>query len=41
VTNFKYIDKIIYDWSKNSVKQREKKETLEDLFDYNWLDDNE
>lgn len=41
VTNFKYIDKIIYDWSKNSVKQREKKETLEDLFDYDWLDDNE
>ncbi len=41
VTNFKYIDKIIYDWSKNNVKQIKKKETLEDLFDYDWLDDNE
>lgn len=41
VTNFKYIDKIIYDWSKNNIKQIKKKETLEDLFDYDWLDDNE
>ena len=41
VTNFKYIDKIIYEWSKNNVKQIKKKETLEDLFDYDWLDDNE
>lgn len=41
VTNFKYIDKIIYEWSKNSVKTKVKKDTLEDLFDYDWLDDNE
>ena len=41
VNNLRYIDKIIYDWSKNNVKQIKKKETLEDLFDYDWLDDNE
>lgn len=43
VTNFKYIDKIIYDWSKNGIqkKVREEKETLEDMFDYDWLDGEE
>ncbi|MGM9877028.1 MAG: DnaD domain-containing protein [Bacilli bacterium] len=42
VTNFKYIDKIIYEWSKKNVKSRiiEEKETTE-MFDYDWLDDNE
>ena len=42
VRNFKYIDKIIYDWSKNGVKKRVKEEkSLEEMFDYDWLDDNE
>ena len=42
VRNFKYIDKIIYDWSKNGVKKRIKEEkSLEDMFEYDWLDDNE
>ena len=42
VRNFKYIDKIIYDWSKNGVKKRVKDEkSLEEMFEYDWLDDNE
>jgi len=40
VTNFKYIDKIVYEWSKKGVKKkiREETETLEDMFDYDWLE---
>ena len=42
VRNFKYIDKIIYDWSKNGTKTRVKEDNSNDeLFDYDWLDDNE
>jgi len=42
VRNFKYIDKIIYDWSKNGVKKRVKEEkSLEEMFDYDWINDNE
>ena len=43
VRNFKYIDKIVYEWSKNDVKKHvnEEKESKEEMFDYNWLDDNE
>ena len=42
VRNFKYIDKILYDWSKNDTKKRVKKdESINELFDYDWLDDNE
>ena len=43
VRNFKYIDKIVYEWSKKDVKKHvnEEKESKEELFDYNWLDDNE
>lgn len=43
VTNFKYIDKIVYEWSKNGVKQRknEEEKPLEEMFDYDWLDGNE
>lgn len=42
VRNFKYIDKIVYEWSKNNVKKQVKdKEEKEELFDYDWLDDNE
>ena len=38
VRNFKYIDKIVYEWSKNGVK-REVKEEKEEMFDYDWLDE--
>ena len=43
VTSFKYIDKIVYEWSKNGVRKRqaEEEKTLEEVFDYDWLDDNE
>ena len=42
VRNFKYIDKIIYEWSKNGVKNKMKEEKHdEDIFDYDWLDSNE
>ncbi len=43
VRNFKYIDKIVYEWSKKDTKKhvKEEDESKEELFDYNWLDDNE
>lgn len=42
VSSFKYIDKIIYDWSKKGIKTKIKEENNhEELFDYDWLDDNE
>ena len=42
VRSFKYIDKIIYDWAKNGVKKRAKDEkSLEEMFEYDWLDENE
>ncbi len=42
VRSFKYIDKILYDWSKNGVKKRNNEEkSLEEMFEYDWLDDNE
>ena len=42
VRSFKYIDKIIYDWSRNGVKKRIKEEKMmEDMFDYDWTKDNE
>ena len=42
VRSFKYIDKILYDWSKNGSKKRAKEEkTLEEMFEYDWLEENE
>lgn len=51
VNNFRYIDKILYEWGKKGFKNmndvnkhlqvREEKETKKELFDYNWLDDYE
>ena len=50
VRNFKYIDKIIYEWGKKGIKtandveknrtshKEQKKEKLE-VFEYNWLED--
>lgn len=40
VTSFKYIDKIVYDWHKNGVKTKSNKKE-EEMFDYDWLEDNE
>lgn len=41
VTNFKYIDKIVYEWSKKGIKTKIEKENkiTEELFDYDWLGD--
>ncbi len=47
VNNFRYIDKIIYEWSKKGYKTKEDIEksrkdrsvSKSDLFDYNWLDE--
>ncbi len=42
VTSFKYIDKIIYEWSKNGVKKSINKDSsYKEIDDYNWLEDNE
>ena len=47
VHNLKYIDKILYEWSKkgykevSDIKKKNKKEEKIDLFEYDWLDDNE
>ncbi|MBQ4262816.1 MAG: DnaD domain protein [Bacilli bacterium] len=39
VTNFKYIDKIVYEWNKKGIKSKIEKEKpiTEELFDYDWL----
>lgn len=49
VKNFRYIDKILYEWNKKGFKtmedvnnhliKREPKKEESELFDYNWLDD--
>lgn len=51
VTSLRYIDKILYEWQKKGYKtikevehgltKREEKKEVNNLFDYNWLDDNE
>ncbi len=51
VTNLRYIDKILYEWSKKGFKtmedvnkhleNKEKQNDRKELFDYNWLDDEE
>lgn len=51
VTNLRYIDKIIYEWGKKGFKNmdevkvhlenRKEENKSADLFDYNWLDDDE
>ena len=51
VKNFRYIDKILYEWNKkgfttmkdvnNHLEKRETKKEESELFDYNWLDDEE
>ena len=51
VKNLRYIDKILYEWNKkgfttmkdvsNHLEKRETKKEESELFDYNWLDDEE
>ncbi len=52
VNNLRYIDKILYEWQKKGYKTMEdvkknvfvrnsKKEETKELFDYNWLEDND
>ena len=43
VTSFKYIDKIVYEWSKNGIKKSIKKDNdYKEIEEYNWLEeDNE
>lgn len=52
VNNLRYIDKILYEWQKkgyktmkevqnNNFNRNNKKEEVKELFDYNWLEDNE
>ena len=51
VNNFRYIDKILYEWgkkgyktiddiNKNKTKKEEKNEKNVSFFEYNWLDEN-
>ena len=49
VKNFRYIDKILYEWNKkgfktmndvnNHLQRSDEKKEESELFDYNWLDD--
>ena len=40
VKNFKYIDKIVYEWNKKGIKNRVKEEKQEEeMFDGDWLDE--
>ena len=52
VSNLRYIDKILYEWKKKGIKNsddilkdkkkyRDSKNNNVDVFDYDWLDDNE
>lgn len=51
VKNLRYIDKILYEWNKKGFKEvadvnkhlerKENKKESKDLFDYNWLDEDE
>lgn len=47
VNNLKYIDKILYEWNKkgykksNDIKKNKPREEKVEIFDYDWLEDNE
>ena len=43
VRSFKYIDKIVYEWSKKGIKNKIKEEKTEDdsILDFEWFDENE
>lgn len=39
VTNLKYIDKIIFEWNKKKLNKKFNEEKNEELFDYDWLNE--
>lgn len=41
VSNLRYIDKIIFEWSKRNNMKIIKEEKNKDIFDYDWLNENE
>ena len=41
VFNIRYVDKIIYAWGKKKIEKKENDSEEIELFDYNWLEDNE
>lgn len=41
VSNLKYIDKILTEWTKKGIKNSNNNERKEELFDYDWLNENE
>lgn len=54
VNNLRYIDKILYEWGKKGIKnkedveknrnnhrQKDKEEQLEEIFDYNWFEEDD
>lgn len=54
VSNLRYIDKILYEWEKKGIKnkddveknrslhrQKDKDEPVEDIFDYNWFEEDD
>jgi len=41
VFNIRYVDKIIYAWGKKKIEKKDNDSLEIELFDYNWLEDNE
>jgi len=41
VFNIRYVDKIIYAWGKKKIEKKDNDSEEIELFDYNWLEDNE
>lgn len=41
VSNLRYIDKILCEWTKKGIKNASNNERKEELFDYDWLNENE
>lgn len=39
VPNFKYIDKIVYEWNKNGIKKKNSSSKYKEIEDYNWLEE--
>ena len=42
VSNFRYIDKIIYEWNKKGIKKKVvEEEATSNIFEFDWLNDEE
>ncbi len=41
VTNLRYIDKIIYEWTKKKISNKSNDDEFVKVFDYNWLEDDD